>query len=202
MLRRPSENGIAQAARRPLKIFASDPLLGRTFGNRARIDIVNEPLQEGPIGSRLEVIDYDGAQDCFYSPVNLDLPAILMQGGLDPSESDPRFHQQMVYAVAQQTLENFDRALGRVLRLGSHSRKMGTNYPRTDALPHWLPRADPVCPVVHEAMLYPDVPDDATIDRRAHTGQQIVHSRAVLGHAEQIDRLADLRELVQPDELA
>lgn len=56
MLRRPSENGIAQAARRPLKIFASDPLLGRTFGNRARIDIVNEPLQEGPIGSRLEVL--------------------------------------------------------------------------------------------------------------------------------------------------
>ncbi len=80
MLRRPTENGITQAARRPLKIFASDPLLGRTFGNRARIDIVNEPLQAGPVGSRLEVIDYDGAQDCFYSPVNLDLPAILMQG--------------------------------------------------------------------------------------------------------------------------
>ena len=36
-----------------------------------------------------------------------------MQGGLDPSESDPRFHQQMVYAVAMKTLENFDRALGR-----------------------------------------------------------------------------------------
>ncbi|MEA2206065.1 MAG: hypothetical protein QOE77_2841 [Blastocatellia bacterium] len=136
MLRRPTENGITQAARRPLKIFASDPLLGRTFGNRARIDIVNEPLQVGPIGSRLEVIDYDGAQDCFYSPVNLDLPAILMQGGLDPSESDPRFHQQMVYAVAQKTLENFDRALGRVLRLGSHSRKRGTNYPRLRLFPH------------------------------------------------------------------
>jgi len=38
-----------------------------------------------------------------------------MQGGLDPTESDPRFHQQMVYAVAKRTLENFDRALGRVL---------------------------------------------------------------------------------------
>jgi hypothetical protein len=136
MLRRPTQDGITQAARRPLKIFASDPLLGRTFGNRARIDIANEPLQEGPIGSRLEVIDYDGAQNCFYSPVNLDLPAILMQGGLEPSESDPRFHQQMVYAVAQKTLENFDRALGRVLRLGSRNRKRNMNYPRLRLFPH------------------------------------------------------------------
>jgi hypothetical protein len=68
--------------------------------------------------------------------VNLDLPAILMQGGLDPSESDPRFHQQMVYAVALKTLENFDRALGRILRLGSHSRKRNTNYPRLRLFPH------------------------------------------------------------------
>ena len=136
MLRRPTQDGITQASRRPLKIFASDPLLGKTLGNRARIDIANEPLQEGPIGSRLEVIDYDGAQKCFYSPVNLDLPAILMQGGLEPSESDPRFHQQMVYAVAQKTLENFDRALGRVLRLGSSNRKRGAAYPRLRLFPH------------------------------------------------------------------
>jgi hypothetical protein len=136
MQRRLTQDGITQASRRPLKIFASDPLLGRTFGNRARIDVANEPLQAGPIGSRLEVIDYDGAQKCFYSPVNLDNPAILMQGGLDPSESDPRFHQQMVYAVALKTLENFDRALGRVLRLGSHNRKRGNTYPRLRLFPH------------------------------------------------------------------
>jgi hypothetical protein len=136
MLRRPTENGIALAARRPLKIFSADPLLGRTFGNRARLDVVNEQLQPGPIGSRLEVIDYDGAQKCFYTPVDLDLPAILMQGGLEPSESDPRFHQQMVYAVAQRTLENFDRALGRVLKLGSSDRKRGRKYPRLRLFPH------------------------------------------------------------------
>lgn len=84
MLRPPtSTDGIVQAARRPLKIFASDPLAGRTFGNRVRIDVINEPLGPGPVGSRIEVIDYDGAQRCFYRPVNLDLPAILLQGGLD-----------------------------------------------------------------------------------------------------------------------
>lgn len=136
MLRRPTEDGITQAARRPLKIFASDPLLGRTFGNRARIDVVNERLSAGPVGSRIEVIDYDGAQKCYYTPVNLDNPAILMQGGLEPSESDPRFHQQMVYAVALKTLENFDRALGRVLRLGARNKKRNAEYPRLRLFPH------------------------------------------------------------------
>ncbi|HEX2269956.1 MAG TPA: hypothetical protein VHH35_10490, partial [Pyrinomonadaceae bacterium] len=138
MLRPTSQDGITQAARRPLKIFASDPLMGRTFGNRARIDVANETLEPGPVGSRLEVIDYDGAQKCFYTPVNLNDPAILMQGGLEPSESDPRFHQQMVYAVAQKTLENFDRALGRVLRLGSSAGRKGgsAQYPRLRLFPH------------------------------------------------------------------
>ena len=135
-MRRPTDRGITQPARRPLKIFASDPLLGRTFGNRARIDVPNEPLTEGPVGARLEVIDYDAAQDCFYAPVDLNHQAVLLQGGLEPSEADPRFHQQMVYAVAMKTLENFDRALGRVLQMGSQNRQRGMSYPRLRLIPH------------------------------------------------------------------
>src|SRR5436309_8036864 len=111
-------------SRRPLKIFASDPMLGRTAGNRVTIDVTNEPLQPGPQGARTEVVDYDGGYGRFYPPVDLNDPAILMNNGLDPSESDPRFHQQMVYAVTTRTLENFDRALGRriELRRGSYQR--------------------------------------------------------------------------------
>jgi hypothetical protein len=90
-------------------------MLARTPGNRITIQIPNELLGRGPQGSRFEVIDYDGAHDCFYPPVDLSNSAILMQGGLEPTESDPRFHQQMVYAVAMRTLENFERALGRRL---------------------------------------------------------------------------------------
>src|SRR5262249_11757947 len=58
----------------------------------------------------------DGASRCYYEPVDLDAPAVLMQGGLEPTESDPRFHQQMVFAVATKVLENFDFALGRKIR--------------------------------------------------------------------------------------
>lgn len=102
------------STRRPLKIFAFDPMLGRRQGGRITIDIPNEQnLEKGPKGERIEVIDYDGLNKVFYSPVDLNDQAILMQGGLEPTESDPRFHQQMVYAVAMKVLENFDTALGR-----------------------------------------------------------------------------------------
>jgi hypothetical protein len=105
------------APRRPLKIYAFDPMIGRRQGGRITIDIPNETdLEAGPKGRRIRVIDYDGANDVFYSPVNLDDPAILMQNGLEPTESDPRFHQQMVYAVAMKVLENFDIALGRKIK--------------------------------------------------------------------------------------
>jgi len=104
---------IMMPSRRPLKIFSADPMRRAATGNILTIDVPYEPLADGPIGSRIKVIDYDGAQGCYYSPVNLNDPAILMQNGLDPSESDPRFHQQMVYAVAAKVLENFDRGLGR-----------------------------------------------------------------------------------------
>lgn len=101
--------------RRPLQIFAFDPMVGRTIRNRLVLEVRNEPLLPGPQGSRVQVIDYDGTTRALYQPVDLDDPALLMNGGLDPLESDPRFHQQMVYAVAMKVLENFEEALGRSL---------------------------------------------------------------------------------------
>ena len=46
-------------------------------------------------------------------PVDLDHPRLLAQNGLAPSEGNPQFHQQMVYAVAMTTIDRFERALGR-----------------------------------------------------------------------------------------
>ena len=56
---------------------------------------------------------FDPGSDCFYEPVNLDEPMLLAQDGLAPSEGTPQFHQQMVYAVASLTIQNFESALGR-----------------------------------------------------------------------------------------
>ena len=108
--------GYTRPARRPLQIFGLDPMLARTERRQLTVEIANETLAPGPVGSRFRVIDYDGATRTLYQPVDLDDPAVLMNDGLTPSESDPRFHQQMVYAVAMKTLENFEKALGRKLR--------------------------------------------------------------------------------------
>jgi len=52
---------------------------------------------------KLAVVDLDGSNKTYYRPVDLDDPKILIQGGIDPTESDPRFRQQMVNVVAAQT---------------------------------------------------------------------------------------------------
>ncbi len=99
-----------------MKIFAYDPVLSRIAGNRITIDVANEHLGRGPRGKKVEVIDYDSTNSTFYPPVDLDDPAILMSGGIDPAEGDHQFHQQMVYAVAMKVVENAERALGREIR--------------------------------------------------------------------------------------
>jgi hypothetical protein len=101
---------------RPLKCYAFDPSHGKFFGNEMTLRVKYEKLQAGPIGERIAVIDYDGANKKFYKPVNLDEPSLLITSGLNPTESDPRFHQQMVYAVAMETIQNFEAALGRRIR--------------------------------------------------------------------------------------
>ncbi|HTW83187.1 MAG TPA: hypothetical protein VMD91_03840 [Candidatus Sulfotelmatobacter sp.] len=102
-----------QPATRPLKVYAFDPSLGKTLGNFLVIDVRYEKLEPGPLGERFAVVDYDGSTKGYYTPVDLDEPDLLLGQGLDPTEADPRFHQQMVYAVASETLDRFEAALGR-----------------------------------------------------------------------------------------
>jgi hypothetical protein len=115
---------------RPLKVYAFDPSRSKNLGNIMTVQVEYEPLMPGPCGKRVSVVDYDLSNDCFYEPVDLDDPAILIRGGLDPSESDPRFHQQMVYAVVNETLRRFEMGYGR--RLPSKSE--GAPFARYDKL--------------------------------------------------------------------
>ena len=101
---------------RPLKVYAFDPTRGRTLGNYMTINTPYERLQPGPVGKYLEVIDYDTNNKSYYQPVNLDDPWVILGDGLDPSESNPQFHQQMVYAVASETIARFESALGRSIK--------------------------------------------------------------------------------------
>jgi len=103
---------------RKLRVFAFDPMLAYKPEflqiNQTTLEVPWEELQPGPVGEYLEVVDVDPATGCCYAPVDLNDSFALSQGGYSPSESDPRFHQQMVYAVAMKTIRHFEQALGRV----------------------------------------------------------------------------------------
>jgi hypothetical protein len=80
-------------------------------------------LRPGPVGEYLEVVDVDPVSRCCYPPVDLNHPFLLARDGLPAAEGDPRFHQQMVYAVAMDTIRHFERALGWVVLWAPHLRR-------------------------------------------------------------------------------
>ncbi len=109
---------------RRLRVFAFDPGTGNRYANRnIREMTISVPWEMdpvsrndkffGPDGEYLQVVDYDPASGVFYEPVNLNAPEVLYNDGLSPSEENPKFHQQMVYAVAMDTIALFEQALGR-----------------------------------------------------------------------------------------
>jgi hypothetical protein len=102
---------------RALRSFAYDPGLSGDLENfevsEVRVTVPWEKLDPGPVGDYLEVVDVDPASQCAYAPVDLEHPHLIASEGLAPSEGNPQFHQQMVYAVGMKTIHHFERALGR-----------------------------------------------------------------------------------------
>jgi hypothetical protein len=103
---------------RRLRVFAFDPLLSNQLDTRGVNQITlpvawEDDLKPGPAGEYLEVVDDDPDGGRTHAPVDLNHPYLLAQDGLPPSEANPQFHQQMVYAVAMTTIRHFERALGR-----------------------------------------------------------------------------------------
>lgn len=103
---------------RQLRGYAFDPLTSLDM-DTADINMITykvpweDDLGEGPDGEYIKVIDYDPASNAVYVPVDLNDPNLLASDGLTPSETNPQFHQQMVYAVIMTTIQNFEKALGR-----------------------------------------------------------------------------------------
>lgn len=118
MANRTDPTRVPPPKRRPLQVFAFDPSRQSVLGNKMQIDVRHRVLEPGPVElgnarDQIAVVDYDASNKTYYCPVNLDNPYVLMQSGIAPTESDPRFHQQMVYAIVSDTIEQFESALGR-----------------------------------------------------------------------------------------
>ena len=149
----PTDTSIFRPVFRTLRGYALDPSLAQELRtapiSEMMFRIPWEDLEPGPIGKYLEVIDYDPPAKCFYEPVDLNDRYLLAQDGLAPSEGTPQFHQQMVYAVAQLTISNFERALGRTTLWAprrsddaSHSRDDSGFVERLRIYPHALREAN------------------------------------------------------------
>lgn len=156
---------------RKLRAFTFDPSLSLKLDTSVINNIVYkvpwETLKPGPVGEYIEVVDFDPSSNCFYKPVNLDDPYTLAQDGLDPAESNPQFHQQMVYAVAMITIKNFERALGRKILWSPYRDKSGYSagyVQRLRIYPHALREANAYYSPQKKALLFgyfsaaPDTP--------------------------------------------
>ncbi|MCK5440252.1 MAG: hypothetical protein KAJ23_00030 [Maribacter sp.] len=146
---------------RHLRAYAFDPSLSLKIDtakiNRTTYVIAWEDLDPGPCGEYLEVIDFDPSISRFYTPVDLNDRPILADNGLRPSVSNPQFHQQMVYAVAMVTIQNFEQALGRKI-IWSPRLTNDKNYeeyvPKLRIYPHALRQANAFYSPYRKALLF------------------------------------------------
>ncbi len=96
-----------RSLRRRPRVFALDPSLSRQLDAADINETVpsirwEDDLKCGPCGECSEVID-EGNE-----PLDLNQPALLAQDGVAPAEGDPKFDQQMVYAVCMKVVETVD----------------------------------------------------------------------------------------------
>lgn len=105
-------------ATRRMSVIAQDPTIRRPDGSilMAQIDVPAEELDPGPIGYRVQIVDYDASTGKYHGAHE------LPQEGQEPrhwGDGDPsivgnfRFHAQNAYALVMKTLARFEFALGR-----------------------------------------------------------------------------------------
>src|SRR5215213_8608367 len=80
---------VAPPVFRRLRGYAFDPSLSIQMETAVVNEIVfkvpwERNLRRGPVGEYLEVVDFDPASRCFYTPINLNDPYVLAQDGLEP----------------------------------------------------------------------------------------------------------------------
>ena len=147
---------------RYLRGYALDPGFSTRLDTSGINEVVYripfEALEPGPSGEYVEVVDFDPASNCWYEPLDLKEERVASQQGLEPSEGNPQFHQQLVYAVAMKTIRHFERALGR--KIVWYARRRPGDPP-----------PDPLYEYVQKLRIYPHAIRDANAyydpDRKA-----------------------------------
>ena len=107
-----AENGEAHGYMAPW-ILAADPSIpegGPPITTQIRIP--RERWRRGPIGSRLQVVDYDTSSRRFYGRVDFD-PALLVEQPTGHDLDSAAYQACNLFATAMATIGQFEKALGR-----------------------------------------------------------------------------------------
>lgn len=120
---------------RPLRVYTQDPTASSFDHPVAVVRVPWEPLGPGPSGALFVVRDIHKPSGQTFQPIDLDDLHVAMDQGLSPTSSDPRFAQQMTYAIAMATYERFQFALGRLPEFAPAIRAAGTG--QLDICPHY-----------------------------------------------------------------
>lgn len=106
-------------AGRIVSVIAQDPSVKDKKGNilMSRIRIPKEVVQPGPMGYRVQVVDFDATAGAFHGshelPQSFESEPRAWTSGRANIVSDYRFHAQNVYALVMKTLARFEHAMGR-----------------------------------------------------------------------------------------
>jgi hypothetical protein len=110
-------------ATREMTVIAQDPSVrAKRSILMAKISVPAEDLIPGPVGYRVQIVDYDSSSRGFNGAH--DLPATFSKEPARWKRGDPRlvkdyrFHAQNVYALIMKTLARFEFALGRRIGWG------------------------------------------------------------------------------------
>ena len=118
----------------------------------ADVPIAFEDLAEGPIGHRVQVVDYDASTRTLYQPAKVfagDFPKPKGNAGI---LEDPAFHAYNVYALVMRALATFEQVLGRRVSwcFGAHQLKV---------VPHAFQEANAFYSREAESLLFGYYPD-------------------------------------------
>jgi hypothetical protein len=100
---------------RQMTILAQDASVRRPNGRilTADVPVAFEDLADGPIGHRVQVVDYDASTQTLYRPAKAHAGDFPKPKGNAEILGDPAFHATNVYALVMRTLARFEQALGR-----------------------------------------------------------------------------------------
>ncbi len=183
MTERWTQKKAPRPSQRRLRAFAFDPILSRHIETQAINEVTIQlpwvdNLALGPSDDYVEVVDYDPASQVFYAPLDLNDPLLLAQDGLPPSEANPQFHQQMVYAVARSTIRHFEWALGRRALWSPRLVRDGDDWDeqfieRLRIYPHALREANAYYSPAKKALLFGYFPASITDPGESMPGEMV-----------------------------